>query len=261
MDRFSWILAIGDELLSGHTVDTNSNWLAQRLRQTPYPVRRMVVVGDLEDDIVAAVAEASAGQAARVFCCGGLGPTPDDRTVAALGLALEVPLQVDRQTLDLIRARTERRFQEGRLPSPEPNEGNRKMALVPAGAVVLRNPVGSAPPLAIPLPSTAEPRWLLVLPGVPRELMATVEEEIIPVFCAGESAAVYSEQRFTGIPESQFFPLLTQLALEHPQVRFGSYPQAQPGDVVIRACAPGKAELKVAMRKLRERSPRPLLAS
>jgi molybdenum cofactor synthesis domain-containing protein len=261
MDGSSWILAIGDELLSGHTVDTNSNWLAQRLRQTPYPVRRMVVLGDLEDDIVEAVAAASAGGASRVFCCGGLGPTPDDRTVAALARAFEVPLQEDQQTLERIRHRTARLFEEGRLCSPEPNPGNRKMALVPAGAVVLRNPAGSAPPLAIPLPSTAEPRWLLVVPGVPRELMATVEEEIIPVFCAGDSALVYGEHSFTGIAESQFFPLLTQLALEHPRVRFGSYPQARPGDVVIRACAPGGAELEEAMRELRERAPGPLLAS
>ena len=255
MESGSWIVAVGDELLSGHTADSNSHWLAQRLRQTPYPVRRMVVIGDSDADIAEVVRAADASGIDRVFCCGGLGPTPDDRTAAALAAALGLPLREDALTLSRIRERVERLHQAGRIASAEPNPGHRKMALIPAGSLVLANPAGLAPPLALPLPTTGAPRWLLLLPGVPAELRAIVEEEIIPVFCQGDRAAVYAEQRYLGVPESQFFPVLTRLAEEYPQVRFGSYPQAQLGDVIIRACAADATVLERAMGALREQAP------
>jgi len=246
MKTGSWILAIGDELLSGHTADSNSHWLAQRLRLTPYPVRRMVVIGDSDADIAELVAAADASGIDRVFCCGGLGPTPDDRTTAALAAALGLALREDRATLSRIQAR---------IAGAEPNLGQRKMAQIPAGALVLANPVGLAPPLALPLPTPAAPRWLLVLPGVPAELRAIVEQEVIPVFCQGPEAAVYAERRYSGVPESQFFPVLTRLAQEYPEVRFGSYPQAQVGDVIIRACAADRAQLERAMGALLAQAP------
>ncbi|EQD57249.1 competence damage-inducible protein A [mine drainage metagenome] len=255
MERGTWIVAVGDELLSGHTADSNSHWLAQRLRQTPYPVRRMVVVGDSDAEIAEVMGSAVASGADRVFCCGGLGPTPDDRTVAALAAALGLPLREDAATLRRISQRLARLHQEGRIASAEPNSGHRKMALIPAGSLVLVNSVGLAPPLALPLPTTGEPRWLLVLPGVPAELLTIVEEEIVPVFCQGARAAVYAEERYSGVPESQFYPVLLRLAEEYPQVRFGSYPQAQLGDVIIRACAADGTVLERAMGALREQSP------
>jgi molybdenum cofactor synthesis domain-containing protein len=208
----SWILAVGDEVLSGHTLDTNSNWLAEQLRETPFPVARITVVPDDATEISEVVASAVARRIARIFCCGGLGPTPDDRTVPALAATLGLELVEDPATLERIRQRVRRMHQEGRIPSPEPNPGNRKMALIPAGAMVLRNPVGMAPPLAIPLPGGLEQRWLLTLPGVPRELRAIVTEEVIPTFCGGHRAVTYRESHFQGVPESQFFPILTSLA-------------------------------------------------
>lgn len=253
----SWIVTIGDEVLSGHTLDTNSNWLAQRLRETPHPVARIVVVPDQEDLIAEVIQEAVRREVARIFCCGGLGPTPDDLTVPALARALGVDLIEDPGTMDRIRARVRQMHEQGRIPSPEPNPGNRKMALIPNGAMVLRNPVGMAPPLALPLGPSQEQRWLLVLPGVPKELKAIVSEEILPVFCNGESTTKYAEAHYLGVPESQFFPLLTSLAREHPGVRFGSYPQAQPGEVIIRACSAEQRALERAMQDLRARSPKP----
>ncbi len=255
MNQTSWIVAVGDEVLSGHTLDTNSNWLAAQLRETPYPAARIVVVPDSHDEIGAVLGEGQRQGIARIFCCGGLGPTPDDRTVAALGSFLSVPLIEDPGTLARVRGRVRRMYDEGRIPSPEPNSGNLKMALIPAGALVLRNPVGMAPPLAIPLPGNPPDRWLLVLPGVPRELRAAIEEEVVPVFCKGASATLYEEEHYSGVPESQFYPVLMRLAEEHPEVRFGSYPQGQPGEVIIRACSGDRDSLGRAMRALREQSP------
>ncbi|HEY6538891.1 MAG TPA: molybdopterin-binding protein [Candidatus Dormibacteraeota bacterium] len=250
----SWIVAVGDELLSGHTQDSNSAWLARRLSGSPYPCSRIVVVPDRVPAIAAELEAAVAGGAARVFCCGGLGPTPDDRTMAAVAAMLGVALVEDPAVLAGVRARVARRFQEGRSPSPEPNPGTLKMALIPEGATVLRNPVGGAPPLAIALPGADGARWLFVLPGVPAELQAIFKEEIEPRYLLGDGGRVYQELFFPGVAESTFFPLLTELEDTYPQVSFGSYPQPG-GGVVIRASAVDRAALDAGFAVLRLRAP------
>src|SRR5258708_25115780 len=82
------IIAIGDELLSGYTLDTNSNWIAQRLRALGIPLKRTTQVRDREEEIVEQVRrELADGEVTTVFCTGGVGPTPADRTLAAVGAA------------------------------------------------------------------------------------------------------------------------------------------------------------------------------
>jgi len=253
----SWIVAVGDELLSGHTVDSNSAWLAKRLSESPYPVGRIVVVPDQVNAIAAELLAAAAARADRVFCCGGLGPTPDDRTMAGVAQMLRVRLVEDQLVLAGVRERVARRFREGRVASPEPNPGTLKMALVPEGATVLRNPVGGAPPLAIAFPEAGAPGWLFVLPGVPAELTAIFQEEIEPVYLSGQGGRHYREMFFPGVAESTFFPLLSELEQSFPQVSFGSYPQAQ-GGVVIRASALDPQALGEGFEVLQRRAPQPL---
>jgi nicotinamide-nucleotide amidase len=252
----SWIVAVGDELLSGHTSDTNSAWLARRLSQGAYPCSRIVVVPDRVELIAAELRGAAIAEPERVFCCGGLGPTPDDRTMAGVALMLGVELVIDEGVLAGIRDRVAIRFREGRTESPEPNPGNLKMALIPRGATVLRNPVGGAPPLAIALPNDGSTRWLFVLPGVPAELQAVFDEEIEPRYLVGVGARQYRELRFEGVPESSFFPVLVELESSHPEVSFGSYPQSA-GGVIIRASAADAQALEEAIAVLRRLAPAP----
>jgi molybdenum cofactor synthesis domain-containing protein len=251
-------VAVGDELLSGHTSDSNSAWLAQRLSKGAYPCARIVVVPDRVEAIAAELQSAASGSADRVFCCGGLGPTPDDRTMAGVAQMLGVELVVDEGVLAGIKERVARRFREGRAESPEPNPGNLKMSLIPVGATVLRNPVGGAPPLAIQLPSAGAARWLFVLPGVPAELQAIFDEEIEPSYLAGPGGRQYRELRFQGVPESSFFPALTELESTYPQVSFGSYPQSA-GGVIIRASAADSKALDEAIKVLQRLAPAPPL--
>jgi nicotinamide-nucleotide amidase len=252
----SWIVAVGDELLSGHTSDTNSAWLARRLSQGAYPCSRIAVVPDRVGAIAAELRGAASADPERVFCCGGLGPTPDDRTMAGVAEMIGVELVVDEGVLAGIRDRVARRFREGRTDSPEPNPGNLKMALIPQGATVLRNPVGGAPPLAIPLPSDGAARWLFVLPGVPAELQAVFDEEIEPQYLAGVGGREYREMRFEGVPESSFFPALVELESAYPEVSFGSYPQTA-GGVIIRASAADAQALEQAITVFRRLAPAP----
>ncbi|MDA8394295.1 MAG: molybdopterin-binding protein [Candidatus Dormibacteraeota bacterium] len=255
MARSSWIIAVGDEVLSGHTADSNSHFLAGRLRATPYPVSRIVVVPDRVSAIVPELSLAAAGSPDRVFCFGGLGPTPDDRTYEAIADFLGVPLVEDPATMERIRARTEDLYRQGRLAGPEPNPGNRKMTLVPEGSLVLRNPVGSAPPTATRLPGKGGARWLIALPGVPAELRAIVDQEVLPRFCAGGPALAFRELRYSGVAESQFYGVLTELGEEFPQVSFGSYPQPGRGGLVIRVSSSDGAQLSLALTRLRELRP------
>src|SRR5438046_7936880 len=107
----SSIVAIGDELVGGFTLDTNSHWVAERLRMLGYPVKRATQIRDRPQEIVEQLRrELDDAEITDVFVSGGLGPTPDDRTFAALATALGKELMIWEET----RARIERRVQ--RMP-------------------------------------------------------------------------------------------------------------------------------------------------
>ena len=124
----SSIVAIGDELVGGFTLDTNSHWLAERLRLLGYPVKRATAIRDRPAEIVDQVRrELADPDVADIFCSGGLGPTPDDRTFASLAEALGRELVIWEEA----RARIERRVQRmhdlpalRRREQPIAGEGN-----------------------------------------------------------------------------------------------------------------------------------------
>src|SRR2546430_10653906 len=125
----------------------------------------MTSVGDADAEIVAGIRDhAARPELSRIFVCGGLGPTPDDRTYVALGRALEQRLVYRRdvgaqmQNLMFIRNLAARRG------TAELNAGNRRMATLPEGASLVRNGAGMAPGLAFEL---GQGRHLFALPGVP----------------------------------------------------------------------------------------------
>ena len=162
------IIAIGTELVLGSTVDTNSSWLAQQLNTLGIDVRRITLVGDHHDELVTCIRQAW-GRTQLVVCTGGLGPTADDRTRAAVAEALNKPLEFHQALLDQIAARF-RSF--GRTMS----ESNRQQAFVPAGAYPIANARGTAPVFRI----HEHHQLLWVLPGVPSEMKFLVETEILP---------------------------------------------------------------------------------
>ncbi|MHB8717835.1 MAG: competence/damage-inducible protein A [Candidatus Dormibacteria bacterium] len=226
------IIAVGDEVLSGHTQDTNSRFIAERVFAAGYPARRIEVVADRLDDIVAAIHRAlDEPWAGRVIVCGGIGPTPDDRTFEAVAAALGRPLEENPQALAHISGIVSRMHAAGWVASPEVSEGNLRSARVPSGGRVLHNRRGMAPPMAY---LVGEDRWLFVLPGVPRELTAIVAEELLPVYFSGGAPAVVAELRYPGVPEAELFGPLRTLAAEFGDVSAGSYPQTEAREVIVR---------------------------
>jgi molybdenum cofactor synthesis domain-containing protein len=226
------LIAIGDELLGGFTLDTNSHWLAQRLRVLGFPLIRKTTVRDREDDITGALRhEVADPEVSHLFVMGGLGPTPDDRTFAALARALDREVVVWEETRDRIVRRVRRLFEAGLIESPEPSEGNLRMARIPAEpSHVFRNRRGMAPAAVYEVDGTL----LFVLPGVPMEMKGIFSEEIEPLYLAGRTGASVREVRFLHAAESRFYPVLRELEDSHPDVSAGSYPNIENRELVIR---------------------------
>jgi molybdenum cofactor synthesis domain-containing protein len=199
----SSIVAIGDELVGGFTLDTNSHWMAERLRLLGYPVKRVTQIRDKPHEIVAQVRrELADEEVSDIFLSGGLGPTPDDRTFAALADALGRELVIWEETRARIERRVQRMHAMGLLESPEVTEGNLRMARIPAEpAHVFRNRRGMAPGLVFEV----DGKRIFVLPGVPLELKGIFTEELEPEFLVAGSAATVRELRFTFAVEARFY--------------------------------------------------------
>jgi nicotinamide-nucleotide amidase len=179
------ILTIGDEILRGEIVDSNKAFLAERLLQLEVETRFQSSVRDEPDDMRDAFLRARA-RAEIVVVSGGLGPTRDDLTIEVLARTFGRELVLHEPSLAAIRAFFAR---VGR----EMAENNARQALVPAGAEVLENPVGTAPGCLLEVPAGeaggAGPALFFCLPGVPRELMKMMDEQVLPRIAARRAAA------------------------------------------------------------------------
>jgi competence/damage-inducible protein CinA-like protein len=173
------IIAIGDELTSGQRLDTNSQWLSERLGEIGIPVAFHTTVGDdLENNI--AVFRAAIERADIVVATGGLGPTADDLTRDAIAAAAGVDLVQDDAALVHIRALFARRRRE--MP-----ERNKLQAQFPRGSRVVPNPEGTAPGIDLTIPrSCGTPCRVIALPGVPAEMFAMWNETIAPALTAAQ---------------------------------------------------------------------------
>ena len=166
------IIAVGSELLGATRTDTNSLYITARLRGAGIAVRLKTVVGDVVDDIAAALAS-SRSRSRLVIVTGGLGPTEDDLTREAAARVFGRALGEDRAVLERLRAR----FAARGLDMPDIN---RRQALVPDGAEILPNPNGTAPGLWL----EDEQGIAVLLPGPPFEMKpmvdALVRDRLVP---------------------------------------------------------------------------------
>lgn len=258
------LVLVGDELLGGFTADANGVLAARRLFEAGYPVRRIEVVGNSVDDIATAVRRGiDDPTVARVIVAGGIGPTPDDRTHEAVARALGRELVEDPAAYRHVQSVVARMHAAGWVPSPTPTPANRRMARMAAGGRILDNRRGMAPPLAVELgpaaaggvgvgePGPAAPsRWLFVLPGVPREFAAVLEEVLIPEYFSGSRALAVVEVRFPGAVEADLAAPMERLAREYPDVAVGSYPQQSGRDLVIRLRGEDPERVRAAAERL-----------
>ena len=248
----SSVVAIGDELVGGFTLDSNSHWLAERLRLLGFPVKRMTAIRDRPHEIVEQLArELADPEVTHVFVSGGLGPTTDDRTFASVADALGRELVIWEETRARIERRVRRMHEAGLLESPELTEGNLRMARIPAGpAHVFKNKRGMAPGVVY----DAEGKKIFVLPGVPLEMKGIFTEELEPQFLSNGSAATVRELRFTFAVEARFYPLMKELEEKFPDVSVGSYPNYETKELVIRVLGSDPRRVDEVLEVVRRRS-------
>jgi nicotinamide-nucleotide amidase len=209
------VICTGDELLNGLTVDTNSPYFMGKLVALGEKVRGLRTVGDVREDIIDALASAAARSDA-ILVSGGLGPTADDITAECAAAAAGVPLVEDAAVLESLKARFAKR-------GVEFSANNARQALIPKGAEVVRNPVGTAPMFILQIGRCTS----FFVPGVPREYRALVDGEVLPRlarFIECQPGRVFRAARIlktVGLPESHLDRMVAPLADQHPKVYFG----------------------------------------
>ncbi|PXW12971.1 nicotinamide-nucleotide amidase [Chryseobacterium sp. CBTAP 102] len=187
------LITIGDEILSGNTVDTNSNFIATELKNIGIKVIQILTISDEIETIKNALNVAfEAGDL--VITTGGLGPTRDDKTKKALAEYFNDQIALDEVTFNHLKGYMERRGRADIL------ERNREQAFVPTKSIVFQNHYGTAPCMMM----EKDGKLCYSLPGVPYEVKPLIKDQIIP----------YLQQRFSlryiytrivsvvGIPES-----------------------------------------------------------
>jgi nicotinamide-nucleotide amidase len=202
------IVVTGTEVLTGRVVDRNGPWLSERLRELGVDHAHTAVVGDRREDVRAALDFFAQQGLDLVITSGGLGPTEDDLTAEVVGGFAGREMVLDEATEEVIAEIL--RGITARWPDVDPEAvraGNRKQAVVPRGARILR-PVGTAPGLVVPWGREGSGPTVVVLPGPPRELQPMWADAVATdEFRAAIAGAVEYRQamlRLIGVPESAF---------------------------------------------------------
>ncbi|MEZ5204222.1 MAG: competence/damage-inducible protein A [Acidimicrobiales bacterium] len=181
------VVAIGTELLLGQIVDTNSSWIGEQLAIAGIDSLFQTKVGDNLDRMVDTL-ELALSRSDAVICCGGLGPTQDDITRAAIARVMGVDLELD----DEVAARIEAMFTSRGRRMPM---NNLLQAEVPVGATAIRDPQpGTAPGLICPVERGGSEKVIYAVPGVPREMQVLVIDAVLPDLQrrAGETSTIVS---------------------------------------------------------------------
>jgi molybdenum cofactor synthesis domain-containing protein len=197
------VMIIGDEILSGRTQDTNLNFIARYLATFGIDLAEARVVGDVKTDIIAAL-DALRARWDYVITTGGIGPTHDDITADCVAEAFGVALYEHPEIIAMMEARW-----QGTL-----NPARRRMARVPAGGSLVKNPVQGPPGFQI--------GNVFVLAGVPM-IMRGMMEDVGPRMRPG-AVVVSRTVRVEGAGESAMAAPLEAVANAHPDLSLGSYP-------------------------------------
>jgi nicotinamide-nucleotide amidase len=221
-------LAIGDELITGRVQDSNGKYFADKLSLFNLEMKFMMMAGDDQKDMFTAFDFLSANSDA-IICSGGLGPTPDDLTIDVFAQYINRPLELHADILEKL----EQRFKIRGIPMPATNK---KQAMIPSGATVIENPVGTAPGTEAEYKGR---RWFF-LPGVPSEFKVMVDRSIIPRLLELEQekrAVFYRTLRVYGLPESGIAERLMKLNFD-PRLKIAYLPELP--EIYLRLSATSK---------------------
>ncbi len=222
------ILCIGTELLLGNILNTNAKWLAEQLALIGLPHYQQSVVGDNPNRLKAFLLDASR-RSRILITTGGLGPTPDDLTTEIIAETFNNKLIEDKSIVKDLKSKFQSHAQI--------TKNNWKQALVPLGASILPNPLGTAPGI---IWTPKENFTVITFPGVPSEMKQMWEESAKPWLvknCPSEKIFTSKILKFTGITESSLAEKIPELlSNKNPTVA----PYASIGEVKLRITAQTK---------------------
>lgn len=238
------IVSIGDELLYGQTLDTNAHWISGELSLVNIRVFRRTTIGDREEEILTALAEAEK-RANIILITGGLGPTNDDLTKPCLVKYFDSPLVMDEESLRHV---TEFFKSRGR----EITEVNRQQAALPKACTAIQNTLGTAPGMWFEMNG----KVFVSMPGVPHEMKAMMKNFVIPKLKTIFELPIITHRiiRTAGIGESFLAEKITAWEAElPPHIRLAYLPTL--GNVKLRLTATGdnKKELESELDTLVEK--------
>lgn len=210
------ILIVGNEILNGDIQDTNTHWLCKEISSLGGRVSRVTAVRDVVEVVAAEIKAALERGVQLLLTSGGLGPTADDLTLAGVAQGAGVELGRNEEARRMIRECYDRLAAQGVITQGGMNPAREKMALFPAGAVPLANPIGSAPGVLLKNGKST----IVSLPGVPRELKGIFESSLQPLLrqtfrggtCCIHSLTVRCND------ESVMEPVLSRVVKLHPSV-------------------------------------------
>ena len=197
------IIVIGDEILSGRTQDSNSNFIAKNLLKEGIKLEEVVVIKDDKKTIIDRVTNYSQ-KYSYVFTTGGIGPTHDDITSESISEAFNLEYEVNKEAFNIL---------DNYYPKGEFNESRQRMAMMPNGSELILNPMTAAPGFNI--------KNVYVLPGVP-EIMQIMFLELIKKLKKGKPKLVITIN--TNLYESKIAFFLKDIQNKYKDSSIGSYP-------------------------------------
>ena len=217
------VLAIGDELLSGKTTNTNASWISQKLMIVGCDVVKHLVVSDDETEIIDSFKYLFKHKIDLIICTGGLGPTDDDITRKTIFNFFDSDSNFDNDYWEYL----QNRFSGIGYKIPE---SNKSQAVIPSNGEVFSNPIGSARGLLFKKNNIT----LMALPGVPSEMKLMMKETVIPWVSKKSKKQNYSQNiRTTGIPESVLFEKINIKNNILDDIKIGYYPSLLGVDIRI----------------------------
>jgi nicotinamide-nucleotide amidase len=209
------LISIGNELLAGHTINTNAAWLAQKLARIGARVCWVTTIADTPNEIISALTIA-AHRADIIISTGGLGPTPDDLTKQTIAEYFNCKMILNKDILIQVKELFARR----KIPMPKVN---RSQAMVPETAELIKNPVGTAPALIF----HQNQKLYAFLPGVPREMKALTDPFLINKIKEIYTLPLIKSAllRTTGIAESKLYETIQPIIEKYPLIEISFLPK------------------------------------
>ncbi len=207
------LFSIGTELILGQIQDTNAHWIAQQIFQMGGKLRRVTMLRDDFDEITEALDAATKRNTALILTTGGLGPTPDDMTVAVVASIIDTELVISQETVTEYKKRRE--MSEDDIL----NDALIKMATVPNTAEVLQNPDGWAPCISV----NHKQSTIMMMPGPPREMKAIFKTHIQPRIVEQYHSEINTARVYVSMFEAEVSPLMQKVMQRHPNVYLKAY--------------------------------------